>query len=140
MTSYVVDASVGAKWFLEEEYSDAARRLIKGSPRLIVPDLFFIEIGSVYSRKVRRQELEKQDATVLLEALLAIDLEVHSALPLLAFSFDLALRCGCALYDALYLSLALKQGCHLVTADRRFVETVSSAFKGYPIVWVNDLS
>jgi predicted nucleic acid-binding protein len=140
VTSYVVDASVGAKWFLEEEYSDAARRLIQGSPRLIVPDLFFIEIGSVYSRKTRRQELEKEDATALLEALLATQLEVHSTLPLLSFSFDIALHCGCALYDALYLSLALRQGCRLVTADRRFVETASSVFNGYPIVWVNDLA
>ena len=138
MSRYVIDASVGAKWFFDEEYSDAARRLKKGDPQLLVPDLFYIEIGNVYAKKVRRGELNADVSAILLGELFAIDLKIHPALPLIDSAFDLALKCRSALYDVLYLELAMREKCSLVTADRRFVETVSSIDE-YPIIWVDDL-
>ena len=42
----------------------------------------------------------------------------------------LALASGQALYDCLYLALALRQGCEMITADGKFhtAETVVAAF------------
>ena len=50
----VLDASVALKWFIDEEGSESARRILldlQESPtEFIVPELFFIEMLSVLSR------------------------------------------------------------------------------------------
>jgi len=56
VSRYVVDASVGIKWFVPEIHSDAARRLLTEDSILLVPDLFFPEIGNILWKRVRRGE------------------------------------------------------------------------------------
>ena len=43
MSRFVIDASTGAKWFLSEVHSGAARRLLSAKHDLLVPDLFWPE-------------------------------------------------------------------------------------------------
>jgi predicted nucleic acid-binding protein len=62
MTSYVVDASVGLKWYLPEVHSDTARRLRAGGNDLNVPSLFYLEFANALWMKVRRGELDQADA------------------------------------------------------------------------------
>ena len=50
----------------------------------------------------------------------------------------LAFQHGCTVYDALYVALALQQGCRLVTADERLVNSLRASFDGSP-VWLGDL-
>ena len=55
----VVDASVGIKLFVEEEFSDVADRLFQalaGDPtvRFYVPHLFFVECANILWKYVRR--------------------------------------------------------------------------------------
>jgi predicted nucleic acid-binding protein len=45
MSVYVVDASVAAKWFFDEPFSDEATRLLDASHTLHVPDFFLLEIA-----------------------------------------------------------------------------------------------
>jgi predicted nucleic acid-binding protein len=47
MSLFVVDASVGVKWFVPEVHSDAARRLQDPVHQLHVPTLFDVEIGNI---------------------------------------------------------------------------------------------
>ena len=46
MNVFVVDASVGIKWFLPEVHSRAAIKLHNPAFQLHVPGLFDVEIGS----------------------------------------------------------------------------------------------
>jgi predicted nucleic acid-binding protein len=43
-------------------------------------------------------------------------------------ALDLALSTGQALYDCLYLALSLRQGCEMITADRKFHAAVAAEF------------
>lgn len=39
----IVDASIAAKWFLEEDLSDAARRVLRRGNNLYAPDFLLLE-------------------------------------------------------------------------------------------------
>lgn len=47
MNKFVVDASVAMKWYLPENYSEHADRLLNPFFELLVPELLFSEIGNV---------------------------------------------------------------------------------------------
>jgi hypothetical protein len=51
----------------------------------------------------------------------------------------LALASGQALYDFLYLALALRQGCEMITADGKFhtAETAVAAFPNVLALWTS---
>lgn len=53
MTQYVVDASVVIKWFVPENYSEYADRLLNNSYNLLVPDLLIAEVCNILWKKVR---------------------------------------------------------------------------------------
>ncbi len=94
--TFVVDASVGVKLFLDETGADEAERLFallgRDPPHVIaVPDLFFIECANVFRSRVHRR--------------------------LMTAALDLALVHGLSVYDATYTALADRLGVPLVTAD-----------------------
>jgi predicted nucleic acid-binding protein len=43
----VVDASVAVKWYLSEDHTDAAEKLLDGGFDLHAPELIFTELGNV---------------------------------------------------------------------------------------------
>ncbi len=60
MTSYVLDASVAAKWYLpasdedfRAESRDVLEQFVGGRIQLRVPDLFWPEVGNVLWKAVR---------------------------------------------------------------------------------------
>lgn len=63
MTLYVVDASVGIKWFVPEIHSEAAQKLLIDDHTLLIPDLFFPEVGNIFWKRVRRGEDTPENAT-----------------------------------------------------------------------------
>jgi len=135
----VVDASVAVKWYLEEDHAAPARRLLDGTYELIVPDLFFAEIGNVLWKRWRRGEL---DGDVIAETLAALDrvpCEIRSARPLLSRAMALATSLRRTVCDSLYLAVAIDTGARLVTADRRFHASVATSPHAGHILWVEDL-
>ncbi|MHB1017419.1 MAG: type II toxin-antitoxin system VapC family toxin [Coriobacteriia bacterium] len=115
----VLDASVGVKWFKDEEGSEDARELIEqlgsGAIRLVVPAVFPFEVMDVARRlfgvRVAERVWDELSAAGLLvsgsdEVLFAETLRVAGTL-------------GCTLYDAAAPALAARLGCPLVSADRR---------------------
>ena len=47
MSLYVVDASVAAKWFIEEVHAEAALALLRESNRLHAPDFLLVEMDGL---------------------------------------------------------------------------------------------
>ena len=135
----VVDASVAVKWYLEEDHAAPARRLLDGTYELIVPDLFFMEIGNVLWKRWRRGELDDDVIAETLAALDRVPCETRSARPLLSGAMALATSLRLTVYDSLYLALAIDTGARLVTADRRFRASVAASPLAGHILWVEDL-
>lgn len=125
MTRYVVDASVAAKWFVSEEGTDRAHRLLLGQNEFIAPPIFPAELASVVTKKVRLAEIE---AALAREALrLAIQrVAVVQADELVILAMDRAMKQQVSVYDALYVELALREDCQLITADNRFHRALDS--------------
>lgn len=115
----IVDASIVAKWFLEEEGSAEALKLrtahIQGKAMLIVPDLLFLEVLNALRYK-GGTEKSLADANKILWD---IQFHVERLTPfLLEKTSVLALQYNLSLYDALYLALGLLHGSPVMTADK----------------------
>ena len=72
--TYVVDASVGIKLFLQEEYSEAVEALFNADARLLVPDLFHIECANILWKRVMRGLYPLQSARENIADLYALHL------------------------------------------------------------------
>lgn len=127
MTAFVVDASVAAKWFLEEDGSETALSLV-GRAELLAPELVVPEVANLLWKAVRLGKLELADARRSLAALPAYFDECVGSEGLAWRAFDLAITLGHPVYDCFYLALAQTRGLPLVTADAR----LSSRLAGGP--------
>lgn len=121
---YVVDASVGIKLFLAEEFSNEVQALFeKGLAQavasLFVPDLFFIECANVLWKKVRRGEYPLELARDDLANLKKMALPATPTSELMERALEIACALQISTDDASYVALAEKVGAPLLTADRR---------------------
>ena len=128
----VVDASVVVKWFLPEPSRQAALRLLRHyqqeSIKLLAPALLVLEVTNVFCKRVRRREMtaaRADDAYRLLKINAPILVDDQE---LMDDAITLALANGQAIYDCLYLALALRQRCDMITADGKFHAAVTAAF------------
>lgn len=120
----VLDASVGIKLFLPEDYSEDVQQLFESNladseSMLIVPDLFFIECTNILWKKVRRGELPEDIARENIADLRLLDLQSISTRELMERALEIACMYGITAYDACYAALAEGADIPLVTADKR---------------------
>lgn len=123
--SWIVDASVAAKWFFPEEGTDRARQLLQRGGDLIAPELILVEVGSVAWKRVLKGETSTDHARSVLRALPQI---VSLLVPISSLherALDLALALEHPIYDCCYLALAEERELPLVTADRRLLEKLA---------------
>ncbi len=92
MSPFVVDASVAAKWLLEEKHSDAAGRLRAYPSELHAPDFVQIELANVVAKHERRGLLSATEASATAELLRVLPLQPYAWQGLLGSAFDLALE------------------------------------------------
>lgn len=119
----IPDASVGAKWVLDEPDSAQARALqelyLQEEVAFAVPTLFFYELANVLRfTKARPAGTEADD---LLEAV--YDLEIEAVDPTreqLTRAIAESKRLKGSVYDAVYLVLAKERNGAMVTADEDF--------------------
>ncbi|TAJ27209.1 MAG: PIN domain-containing protein [Nitrospirae bacterium] len=139
MTRYVVDASIAIKWFIPEQLSDAAGRLRQPGLRLSAPAFFWLEIGNVLVKKIRRGELTREEGDYVLKELRRLPLQQHADERLFRPAYTLALQTHRSLYDCLYLALAEVIDGRMVTADRKFYAALMAGEQGRRVLWVEDL-
>jgi predicted nucleic acid-binding protein len=139
MSAFVVDASVGIKWYVPEVYEADARRLQAPARELHVPTFWDVETANILWKKKQRGELSRADADDILTKVIALPLIRHPDTPLLPAAFDLADRLQRTVYDCLYPALAIQLGAKMVTADLRLY----NAFLGTPeashICWIENV-
>ena len=122
---YVIDSCTAFKWFLTEQESDEAR-VLRDSFRsqltdLIAPDAFPIEIVHAITRAERQKRITPQEGAELVEDLFQILPTLYPSLPLLPRAYELSSKVRIGVYDCLYVALAEREGCSLVTTDQRLI-------------------
>jgi predicted nucleic acid-binding protein len=129
---YVVDCSVGVKWVLQEVDSDKALRFRDAGhlagEELIAPDWFVLEAMNVLGKAAARGVISAGDALQHHADVVMQVSTYHPALPLANAAFQLALQHRRAVYDCLYLALALREQCQLVTADDALVRQLQPVY------------
>lgn len=114
----VVDASAAISILRREEDGEAVRRVIRSAPpRLLVPEIFWVEVTNVL---VRRHTYSMDSA---LEAIAELDdlglVTVQSSRGVLLGCLALMVEHGLSAYDATYLALAESVNAELLTLDRQ---------------------
>ncbi len=128
----VLDASVAVKWALPEIDSDKAVRIrddyLAGLHELLAPDVFPIEVAHCLTRAERQGRIAVSEAAILLHDILLLLPDQHPSLLLLPRACDLSSQARIGVYDCLYVALAEREGCDLVTADDRLVKNLQARF------------
>jgi predicted nucleic acid-binding protein len=130
MTVSVLDASVALKWVLNESSRDRALRVrnsfLLGFVDLIAPDLFELEIAHVLAKCVRRGLI--LDASAHHANIMTSAPRFFPARPLIPRALEIASHHRIGVYDCIYVALAEREGCELITADERLVRSLGTAF------------
>ena len=125
MSVFVVDASLVVKWFVPEVHSEAARRWLAAWHDYIAPDLVFPESGNAIWKKIRRGELSKDEGQQLVGDISVVGVEAVSMRALLPDAHALAVATGVTVYDAMYLTLAVRLETQVITGDDRFARKLA---------------
>ena len=134
MTSYVLDASVAAKWFIpdSEDLTAEASHLLANyaDDRLgfSVPDLFWPEVGNVVLKAARQRRISVQDAQDAIATLKLQEFRTHASDLLIEPAMAIALSTNCTAYDGIYVALAVMLDHTLITADKRLVNALQGRF------------
>ena len=143
MKSYVIDANVAAKWFLPnatEPLAEEALALLErhaaGGLRLLVPDLFWAELGNVFWKAARLGRWSSSDAQRAAQLALERQFPTMATKPLLQDALEIATNFDRTVYDSLYIALAIAVKADFVTADEKLANAVAAQF---PVKWLGAL-
>lgn len=120
---YVLDASVAVKWVLPE--ADSAKALSlrddyrKGIHQLLAPDIFKVEAAHALTRAERRKILLQGEAINRMVLLMQSRPLLRPFSSLLPRAMDISSQQRIGVYDCLYVALAEREQCKIVTADQR---------------------
>jgi predicted nucleic acid-binding protein len=139
LTTYALDPSVAAKWFLppvEEPLSAEAMALLREYTQarvdFIVPDLFFPEFGNIFWKAERRGRVNRKATESALREMVGRQLRTYPMAPLIEPAMRLARAYGRTVYDCVYVALAIETSAQMVTADEKLVNSVA----GSPVIWL----
>jgi predicted nucleic acid-binding protein len=129
---YVVDASVGIKLFVEEEFSEQAHALfsyLTADPpaEFYIPDLFYIECANILLKYTRHFGRSLEDSQADIADLKLLSLKPTSTADLIEDALPLATEKKLTAYDACYAVLAQKLDIPLMTADKPLSKASKSA-------------
>jgi len=139
LKKFVVDANVAVKWVLPEIHSEAASRLLNSDHTLLVPDFFFSEIGNIFWKQVRFGTNTLEEAELNFNQIAITPIQTYQSKLLIPSALEIAVRVQQAVYDCVYLALAVNQGCQMVTADKRFINALQGDDLATYLCWVEYL-
>jgi predicted nucleic acid-binding protein len=121
----VLDVNVALKTAIPEPDSALAFAFIgdylAGHHELLAPDTLLVEAAHALTRAVRRGIISGAQAK--LASIMSNSPALHRYRPLLPRAVELSLQMRHGVYDCLYVALAEREGCSVVTADQRMVNT-----------------
>ncbi len=140
MIRYVLDASVLVKLVIPEDDSDKMQTLAAlhraGTLRLLAPDFALTECANVLGRYARRTGTPHEEMQEAFRILYQVGIEEVPHRRLVEEALTLAMRHDRAVYDVLYLTLALQEGVSLITADERFMNALKP--QGFALILLSE--
>lgn len=112
-------------------------RMYQGD-RLYIPEFCIIECVNVFWKNVRFQGLPQTDAEQFIDELLALSFQIVPVKKLLLQALQIGLNRQLAVYDSLYIALALNLDCPLITVDDR--QASAAAEHGVTLKLITDFS
>lgn len=115
----VLDASAAVKLVMRTERAAAIIAYLERSSLVLAPSLFHSEVGNTLWKYVRAGALDRHAATERYEEAVCV---VDSFVPdeeLLTEALSAAVRHDHPVYDLLYVILARRYDCRLITEDRK---------------------
>ncbi|MGE0212843.1 MAG: type II toxin-antitoxin system VapC family toxin [Parvibaculaceae bacterium] len=138
-TWVTIDASVLVKAFVREKDSDKADALFASDTVLIAPAHALAEVGDVLYRKLRGGQITEEQLRLayigLPGSFQPVPLE-----SILQQAIEVAIEIEHSVYDCLYLVVAQRHDCQLVTADTKFVAKVRQTRFGSRVVNLADFA
>jgi predicted nucleic acid-binding protein len=129
----VLDSSVAIKWVLPEKDTPQAVRLRnefrRGGHELLAPDVFPVEVGHALTRAERRGVIRPPFAVKRLNNVLSYPPVLYLYLPLLARAVSISSQTRQGVYDCLYVALAERERCELLTSDAKLINNLQSTFR-----------
>lgn len=124
----VTDTSVVVKLFAAEDGSELARKLLTSGEEFAAPDLLMLEVANALMNKVRRSELLEVHAERSLTSVPDVMALLYPSVELLEEAWLLAFQLKHAVYDCVFLALAIRLEVKLVTADLKFLAKARTRF------------
>ena len=128
---FVLDGSVTLAWLFHDEADHYADAVVARLPALemLVPRLWHLEISNVLLVGERRGRCSQADTTTWLSYLSALPIVLDGATETRAWTdtINLARQHVLTAYDAAYLELALREGVHLATLDKKLRASAQAA-------------
>jgi predicted nucleic acid-binding protein len=130
---YVVDASLAFKWEVVELHSDKVQQLRddfrNAVHELLAPDLFPTEVAHALLVAERRGRILPGQGPLLLADVLTTLPRIYPSLAgLLPRAYAIAELTKASIYDCLYVALAEREKCELITADDKLVKKLQPHF------------
>ena len=118
MSFLVVDASVSAVWFIEDETHPVADATFKSldTVEAIVPQIWHFEIRNVLLMAARRGRIQWREISSHLKAINVLPIETDKE-PELDAAMELARDHRLTFYDAMYLELAIRRNAQFASLD-----------------------
>jgi predicted nucleic acid-binding protein len=129
---YVLDSSVAFKWVVPEQDTDRALRLRDDYRNvvheLLAPDFFPIEVLHALTRAERQGRVAPPRGGLLWHDVMLTCPLLYSSLPLAPRAYAIASVHRTGVYDCVYVALAEREACELITADDKLVRTLRPSF------------
>jgi predicted nucleic acid-binding protein len=129
---YVLDSNVALKWVLAEPDSPKANQLRSDFQNaghdLITPDVFQVEIAHALTRAERQGRIAVSHAGILWADIMSTPPRLEASGPLLPRAIQISSAARIGVYDCLYIALAEREGCDLITADDKLVKNLQPSF------------
>jgi predicted nucleic acid-binding protein len=129
---YVVDASVALCWVIPRPLMPKAVRLRDEYQRqiheLIAPTVFLDEVAGALTKAERQKDIAVGQAIPLYAKVLNSPPVLIAHASLIARAMEISSQTRSGYYDCLYVALAEREGCELVTADQKSINNLAPYF------------
>ena len=129
---YVLDVSVAICWVIPRPLSPKALKLrdeyLRQIHELLAPAVFIDEAAGALTKAERQKDIGVGQAAPLYTKVMNSPPVLIPHAPLIARAIDISSRTRSGYYDCLYVALAERHGCQLVTAGQKSVNHLAPHF------------
>ena len=138
MKPVVIDASVIWKWHFPEPNTDDCLGVLNMPCELHAPRVAMDQIGLGLAKRVRRKELEVDQATRILANIRRLPITWTPTTVLAENALEISTLSSRGFVDCLHVALAIQHQTWAVTGDRRWFAFVNTGFFRNHVMWVGD--